>query len=145
MYNTIKNVISKKNYDLADMLKKINTIWIMGHITEAQVEELTKLAQGNAVVSNSVDVFAKLSELTLKQAETERRIKVLEDAMLGGGSDTEMEEPTEETYSAYEVGKWYYAGDKVAFEGKNYVCTAPDEATCVWSPRDYPAYWELVE
>lgn len=142
MYNTIKNVISQKKYNLADMLKKINTIWVMGHISEEQVEELTKMAQGNAKVESSVDVFKKLSELTVKQAEIESRIKALEDAMAGGGSETE--EPTEETYSAFEVGKWYYAGDKVVFKKKNYVCIAPEGTVCVWSPKDYPAYWELV-
>ena len=143
MYNTIKNVISQKKYNLTDMLKKINAIWVMGHITEEQVEELTKMAQSNAKAEASVDVFKKLSELTVKQAEIESRIKALEDAMAGGSSDTETEEPTE-SYLAFEVGKWYYAGDKVSFEGKVYECIAPSGAVCVWSPTDYPAYWEEV-
>ena len=45
----------------------------------------------------------------------------------------------------YVVGKWYYNGDKCSFEGVNYVCIAPEGATCVWSPKDYPAYWEVAE
>ena len=54
----------------------------------------------------------------------------------------EEKEPDAEEYPEYEVGKWYYAGDKISFNGSNYVCIAPDGAVCVWSPADYPAYWE---
>ena len=39
----------------------------------------------------------------------------------------------------------YYNGDKVTFEGKKYICIAPEDTACVWSPSDYPAYWKLVE
>ena len=42
------------------------------------------------------------------------------------------------------VGKWYYRGDRVKFDGKTYVCIAPAETVCVWSPADYAVYWKEV-
>ena len=35
-------------------------------------------------------------------------------------------------------------GDKITFEGGKYKCIAPDGVVCVWSPKEYPVYWELV-
>lgn len=58
----------------------------------------------------------------------------------------EGEEPTEPTeeYPAYVPGKWYYNGDSCSENGKNYTCIAPEGQVCVWSPSQYPAYWEEV-
>lgn len=42
------------------------------------------------------------------------------------------------------IGKWYYNGDKITFEGVKYKCIAPDGVVCMWSPKEYPVYWELV-
>lgn len=137
MYNLIKGVLGRKGYELADITKKINAFWVQGILSDEQKEELLSMAQGNAKAEASVDVIAKLTEL-------EGRVKVVEQALASGGSDSETDEPTEETYAEFVVGKWYYAGDKVSFEGKNYTCIAPSGAVCVWSPTDYPVYWEEV-
>lgn len=53
-------------------------------------------------------------------------------------------EPGEE-YLEYVPGKWYYKDDKTTYNGNKYICTAPDGVVCVWSPDEYPAYWQLVE
>lgn len=37
MYEIIKNVILSKNYELVDMLKKINTVWIESNITNERL------------------------------------------------------------------------------------------------------------
>lgn len=134
MYNVIKGVLNRKEFELADITKKINALWVKGNITDAQKEELLTMAQSNANVGDSVDLLAKVTEL-------ENRVLLLEQALASNDSETD----TEETYDEFVVGKWYYNGDKVAFEGKNYVCIAPSGVVCVWSPSTYPAYWELVE
>lgn len=36
MYEIVKNVIMSKRYELNDMLKKIDTLWVQGDITEEQ-------------------------------------------------------------------------------------------------------------
>ena len=133
MKNVIKKVIESKNYELSDMLKKIDTLWVQGSISEDAKKILADKARNNANVQNSMDILAKLEEL-------DKRVKELEDAQ----ANNETEEPTEETYPEYEVGKWYYNGNKVMFEGVAYECTAPEGVVCVWSPLEYPAYWVVA-
>lgn len=130
MYNIIKNVIDRGGFDLSDLLRKIDTLWTQGDITDEQRDELIASARGGADKHNSVELMAKLEEL-------DRRVAALEKA---GPS----EEPAEE-YPDFVVGKWYYTGDTCTFEGKKYTCIAPDGVACVWSPADYPAYWANVK
>ena len=136
MYAVIKNVIVSRNYELADMLTKIDTLWVQGSITEEERAELIDLARQNAEVQQSIDVMLKLEEL-------DKRVKALEDAK--ADNSEEAEEPEEATYPEYVAGKWYYNGDKVTFEGKAYECIAHEGAVCTWSPSEYPAYWQEVE
>lgn len=127
MYDVIKDVINTRRYVLADMLHKIDTLWAQGDIDDDQRTELIALAQGNADTAQEVNMLEKLEEL-------EQRVKALE---------TGSTEPGE-AYPDYVVGKWYYSGDKITFEGGKYKCIAPDGVVCVWSPKEYPVYWELV-
>ena len=143
MYTITKNVIESGNYELSDMLKKLDTLWVQGSITDAEREELMALAREKANVQNSMDVIAKLEEL-------DKRVKALEDAEKNSDTseseeETETVKPTEPTYPEYTVGKWYYAGDKVSFDGKVYECIAPEGVVCVWSPAEYAAYWEELK
>ena len=127
MYDVIKDVINTRRYVLADMLHKIDTLWAQGDLDDEQRTELIALAQGNSDMTQEVNVLVKLEEL-------EQRVKALE---------TGSTEPGE-ACPDYVVGKWYYNGDKITFEGVKYKCIAPDGVVCVWSPTEYPTYWELV-
>ncbi len=128
MYDVIRDVINSRRYVLADMLHKIDTIWAQGDLDDEQRTELIALAQGNANTAQEVNMLAKLKEL-------EQRVRALE--------ESDGAEPGE-GYPDYVAGKWYYNGDKITFEGGKYKCIAPDGVVCVWSPKEYPAYWELV-
>lgn len=143
MQKIIEKVIESKNFELSDMLKKIDTLWVQGSIDEATRKILMDKARNNANTQNSLDILAKIEEL-------DKRVKALEEAQTKNETGTdepteEPEEPTETTYPGFVVGKWYYAGDRISFEGKNYECIAPENVVCVWSPADYPAYWEELE
>lgn len=127
MYEILKEVITTKRYELTDMLRKIDTLWAQGDLNDEQRTELIALAQGNADMTQEVNVLTKIEEL-------EQRVRALE---------TGNTEPGE-AYPDYVVGKWYYSGDKITFEGGKYKCIAPDGVVCVWSPKEYPVYWELV-
>ena len=133
MQKIIEKVIESKNYELSDMLKKIDTLWVQGSIDDAMRKSLSDKARNNANTQNSLNIIQKLEEI-------DRRLKALEDAL----TSTETEEPTETLYQEFVVGKWYYAGDKISFHGNNYICVAPDVVPCVWSPVDYPEYWEII-
>lgn len=136
MKNVIKKVIESKNYELSDMLKKIDTLWVQGSISEELKNELSAMARSNASMQNSIDVLSKMEEFNKRLAALEEEVKALK------GDETETE--TEESVPQFETGKWYYSGDKVSFEGNTYVCTAPENVACVWSPKDYPSYWEQL-
>ena len=128
MQKIIEKVIESKNFELSDMLRKIDTLWVQGNINEETRKTLSDKARNNATLDKSFDILSKLEEL-------DKRLKALEN---------KGTEETEETYEEFVSGKWYYNGNKISFEGKNYVCIAPEGATCVWNPTDYPAYWEEV-
>ena len=131
MYEIIKSVIQSGRYELTDMLKKVDTLWVQGDLSDDERTELTDLARSGADPARGVDVLAKLSDL-------DKRVVALERA----GADPE---PGEE-YPEYIAGKWYYKDDKITYNnGSKYICTAPEGVVCVWSPDEYPAYWQLVE
>lgn len=130
MYEIIKGVIQSGRYELTDILTKIDTLWVQSSLTDDERTELTDLARTWADPARGVDVLAKLSDL-------DKRVAALERA----GADPE---PGEE-YPEYIAGKWYYKDDKCTYKGSKYICTAPVEIVCVWSPEEYPAYWQLVE
>lgn len=121
-----ESVINRGGYDLSGLLKKIDSYHIEGKLTDAEKDELYRKARGEA--APNVDVMEKLMEL-------ENRVRKLEQG----------ETPEQEDYHEYVVGKWYYAGDKISYGGKNYVCTAPDGVVCTWNPDEYPAYWSAIE
>ena len=131
MYEIIKNVIQSGRYELTDMLTKIDTLWVQSSLSDDERTELIALALEGADVSQSVDVLEKLADL-------DKRVAALERA---GATDPE---PGEE-YPEYIPGKWYYKDDKCTYKGSKYICTAPAGVVCVWSPEEYPAYWQLVE
>ena len=127
MYDVAKNVIQSGNYKLTEMLDKLTTLWMEGQIDKGQRDELNQMAKQSPDARAELDVLAKLEDL-------DRRVAALE---AGGGV-----EPVE--YPEYVVGKWYYNGDKVSYNGKHYACIAPAGVVCVWSPDEYPTYWEEV-
>lgn len=140
MFNIIKSVIDRGKFDLPDILDKIKMSYITGDITEEQCQELQNLAQSNAKAEHSTDVIHKLIDL-------EKRILKLEELLAKDEESAPEEAPegSEATYLEFKSGKWYYGGDKISFEGKNYECTAPEGTVCVWNPKDYPAYWQIIE
>ena len=137
MYDIIRSVIVSKNYELSGILKKIDTIWLQGGISDEQKKVLMELARENANPMNEINLVAKVEEL-------DRRMKALEEAKSNETEDSENETEESVSYPGFVVGKWYYNGDKISYKGKNYECIAPEGQVCTWNPDEYPAYWEEV-
>lgn len=135
MFNVFKNVIENRNFELKGIIKKIDTLWAQSSITDDERAELISLAQSKANVQQSIDVTQKLEEL-------DKRMKVVEEMLANNNNNSD---DTEVVYADYEVGKWYYNGNIIKFEDVLYKCVAPDGVVCVWSPTEYPAYWEVTE
>lgn len=135
MFNVFKNVIENRNFELKGIIKKIDTLWAQSSITDDERAELISLAQSKANIQQSIDVMQKLEEL-------DKRMKTVEEMLANNNNNSD---DTEVVYANYEVGKWYYNGNIVKFEDVLYKCVAPDGVVCVWSPTEYPAYWEVTE
>lgn len=136
MFKVTRNVIEMGGFNLTEILRKIDTLWLKGSITDNERTELYTMAQTKAKAKDSIDIIAKISEL-------EAKVNALGIKLEGVGGVVPEENPAE--YEEYVAGKWYYTGNHIRFKGKNYVCTAPEGAVCVWNPDDYPAYWEVEE
>lgn len=59
MYYNVKNVINSKQYELSDMLRKIDILWLQSELNDEQKQELIALARENAIAENS---YAGLQE-----------------------------------------------------------------------------------
>lgn len=158
MKTIIENVILSGRFELSDMLRKIDTLWIQGDLTEEEKESLVSLAREKATPENSYaplqdqidDLFEQVKNLTEMMNANAKGVAALKEAVekLGGTVTPEEPEPEEEfkpfkkPTGAHDA---YYNGAKVIFEGEKYICTAPEGKPCAWSPVEYPNYWEKVE
>ena len=146
MYNVIKNVINAKNYELSDILNKINTMWIGGNLTDEQRMELVEIARTNATPENSyVGTQRQIADIWDKLKEQDAEIQSLKSML---SATPEEPAPEVEEYPEYinptGAHDAYHAGDKVTYNGIRYICIAPEGVAVVWSPDVYPAYWEEV-
>ena len=135
MYEVTRNVILSGSYELNDILAKIDTLWVQGSLTDAERDELIALARTEADPSHSfAPLQAQIDALAARVAALEGKVV-----------PTDPETPVEE-WPAYVqptgAHDAYHTGDKVTFNGKHYICIAPEGVAVVWSPDTYPAYWE---
>lgn len=141
MYIIISNVIKSGNYELNDMLRKIDTIWVQGSLTDEERGELVGLAQSNADPARS---YAPLQE-QINQAFDQ--IKALEARVtaLETGEEPEPEE-WPEWYQWDGVGPIpWQNGSKCTHNGVRYISRVDNN---VWEPGGEGVHeniWEAVE
>ena len=128
----IESTILSGDYELDKILSSIDLYHIEGSLTDEERRELIALARENATTQYKED---DITTIILQLHDLDERVKKLEQ----GGS-----EPTPKEYPEYKAGKWYYNGNGVTFEGTKYDCIAPEGVVCVWSPAEYPTYWQEV-
>lgn len=140
MYNIIKDVIEKGNYELVDILNKINKLWVENNLTEEERDELVNLARSNAVPDNSyAGNTIQIGNLWEYYQQLDSRLTKLEN---GQGTEPPLEEEWVEFVQPTGAHDAYKVDDKVTFQGKKYICKLDG---CVWDPITYPQGWELVE
>lgn len=139
MYEIFKNILNGKDYELVDILNKIDEYYIKSKLSKEQKEELEEEARKNANPENS---YAPLEE---RLEAFESRVDYLETKLSSQGQ-TSPEEPSEEEYPEYVqptgAHDAYKVGDKITYNGKHYECVYDG---CVWTPDAYPQGWKLVE
>ena len=136
MYEIFKNILNERDYELVDILDKIDEYYIKSKLSKEQKEELEDEARQNAIPENS---YADLQTQIDKLAEI---ITVLENKQESTGS----EEPAEDEYPEYVqptgAHDAYHVGDKITYNGKHYECVYEG---CVWTSDAYPAGWKEIE
>lgn len=137
MYEIIKNVIESKDYELNDILYKINKMYIESAITEEQKNELDNLAREYANAENSYAPLQKqIESIYVELKKIKERIDNLE-----GKEPVEPEEYPEYVQPSGSHDA-YNTGDKITYNGKKYVCKMDG---CVWNPETYPNAWEELK
>ena len=155
MYKIIKSVIEEGRYELADLLIKIDTLWVQGSLTDDQKTELVQLAREKATPENSyagiqkqLDVlFQNAAEMAEQITANTAAIQAIREKMEEQGTEIPDPDPEpEEEYPEYVAPTGahdaYHNGDKITYKGKKYRCIAPEGVAVVWAPDVYPAYWE---
>lgn len=145
-YEDLRAQISSGDFKLQAMLDKLTRLYIEDMLTEDEYDVLMQLARDNAnpdveIVENA-DIIKQLMQ---RVTESEQKLKDLEAQIVKlEDPEVEPEEPVV-TYEPYDPHKWYYKDMTCSFEGKNYICIAPEGVVCTWSPAGYPSYWKLVK
>jgi len=113
MYNLMKSVIKNGGYKLADIQYKAKKLYVVGDITEEQLDEIMRLASGGVSAEAERPENLRLIQTLAEKLEAlKARVTVLE-----GG-----EEPEKPEYPAWKpwdgISKDYQRGDIVSHNGK---------------------------
>ena len=144
------NVINNGDYELRDILFKINTEYVKGNLTYEDMVELEDLARNNANPQNSyAPIEVRLEEAFRRIEELESKVKTLEVTETKPSEGTETEPSEEVVVEEYPPFKQplgahdsYMKGDKCSENGKKYVSLIDGNN---WSPSVYPQGWKEVE
>lgn len=150
MYDIIKQVILSGDYELKNMLTKIDTIWIKNDITEEQRTELIALANENAVPENNYAnvqeqinaLVSTVNTLTTDLKKVKDRVTVLE------GGEVDQPEPKEE-YPAWYM--WdglgtcpWQTGSKCTHNGKKWESQVDNNIWEPGAPGVHETIWKEV-
>lgn len=142
MYSVIKDVLTKGDFELVDMLNKINKLWVENSLTEEERDELIDLARTNAIPDNSyAENSVQIANLFEYYQQLDIRLTALENN--SGTVEPEHEEEWPTYIQPTGAHNAYNMGAKITFtDGKRYICQMDN---CVWDPLTYPAGWKLAE
>ncbi len=141
IYDDIVTVINNGDYDLSDLLHRIDVIYVNGKITDDEKDRLYTMARTDANPQYSLGpVLERIGALESWRKEVDKTLAELAKGDTPGGPGTPTEEWPEYVAptGAHDA---YYNGDKVTFNGEHYTCIAPVGTACVWDPVTYPTYW----
>lgn len=137
VYGSFYELISSLQYDLQDVLRRIDVMYAAGRLTDDEREELYAYAREHA--KSQYDYSTEIESLWTAVRDIRDRLTALE-----GESTEELEEPADEwpefkqPTGAHDA---YYTGDKITYNGQHYICKMDG---CVWTPDAYPAGWQEV-
>ena len=136
MFEIIKSAISAGGYKLTEIQHKIKKLYILGDLTEAQMDELLSMASGG--VSTDAERPETLKLIQTLGAEIEAlkaRVKALEGADDEGGNDNadDPEQPAHAEWKPWDgISKDYQYGAIVSHNGELWLSNYSGQN--VWQP-----------
>ena len=123
MYNSVLIVIQSGEYNLSDLTKKIDTLWLKSYLTDDERESLTKLAIEKANPDSGLPSFSE------RMAALEKRVSKLEGNLSSGGDSGSSDWP--EWVQPTGAHNAYAKGSQVTHNGERYVSKINAN---VWEP-----------
>ena len=123
MYNSVLIVIQSGEYNLSDLIKKIDTLWLKSYLTDDERENLTKLAIEKANPDAGLPSFSE------RMAALEKRVSKLEGNLSSGGDSGSSDWP--EWVQPTGAHDAYAKGSQVTHNGERYVSQIDAN---VWEP-----------
>ena len=123
MYNSVLIVIQSGEYNLSDLTKKIDTLWLKSYLTDDERESLTKLAIEKANPDAGLPSFSE------RMAALEKRVSKLEGNLSSGGDSGSSNWP--EWVQPTGAHNAYAKGSQVIHNGERYVSRIDAN---VWEP-----------
>lgn len=130
MKTIFENVIKKGDYDLTDMVAKIDAYHIEGKLTAAEREELLNLAR--ATPEAQYDCKSEIEKLWVA-------VKALQNGISTDNKENDVVAEWKQPDGAHDA---YMKGDKVIYKGDVYESLIDNN---VWSPDVYPNGWAVEE
>ena len=143
MFNIFKNILNGKDYELVDILNKIDEYYIKSKLSKEEKEELEDKARQNAIPENSyADLQTQINDLASRISALEAKVnnqeEVKEPTESGSKYNKEDFKPFATVHGAYDC---YNIGDKITENGKYYIAKQNGVA---WPPSVYKDAWEDV-
>lgn len=127
MFNVIKGVISAGGYKLTEIQHKIKKLYMLGDITEAEMDELLALASGGVSVdAERPETLALIHSLAEEIETLKERVKALE----GGEDDPAEDYPAWKPWDG--ISKDYQPGAIVSHNGELWISNYNGQN--VWEP-----------
>ena len=123
MYNSVLIVIQSGEYNLSDLTKKIDTLWLKSYLTDDERESLTKLAIEKANPDAGLPSFSE------RMAALEKRVSKLAGNLSSGGDSGSSDWP--EWVQPTGAHDAYAKGSQVTHNGERYVSKIDAN---VWEP-----------
>lgn len=135
MYEVLKSVISAGGYKLTEIQHKIKKLYVLGDLTEAQMDELLVMASGGVSTDAERPETLKLIQTLAEEIEAlKARVKALE-----GDEPAEPDNPDEPDVPEYPEWKpWngisndYQYGEIVSHNGELWISVFNGQN--VWQP-----------
>lgn len=136
MFDIIKSAISAGGYKLTEIQHKIKKLFLLGDLTEEQMDELLAMASGGVSTdAERPETLAMIHTLAEKIEALEARVKALEGGKEEGGND-DATEPEQSVYAEWKpwdgISKDYQKGAIVSHNGE--LWESVFDGQNVWEP-----------